>query len=174
MKWVYYDYMGKMNPVCEDAGKILRIVPNFPKVQGTFSNIQEIETDVGRFGCDTRYSTLLYGGYCFFEPIHGDGEQTEFVDLTGIKHGETVDVKTRGLYLIDGFGLMPITTDPRILCIMHRAHDLNNPTEKELFDFCKHIPDRKEAVAYLRSIHAETDCLPECAIQQKLNSEERR
>ena len=47
-------------------------------------------------------------------------------------------------------------------------------TEKELFDFCKHIPDRKEAVAYLRSIHAETDCLPECAIQQKLNSEERR
>ena len=172
MKWVYYDYMGKDNPVCEDVGEIQRIFPNLPAAPYTYSRITEIETDVGLFGCDTKYKIMLYGGYCFFEPIRGKNGKTKqkTIDLAGIKHGEEVDLDMEALYLMNGAGLTPITTDPRILCIMHRAHGLNDP-EKQLPELCKRIPTRDEAVAYLRAIGAQMECLPECAVKQKLNNE---
>jgi len=168
MKWVYYDYMGKSNPVCKDVGEILRIVPNLPAVQYTYSNILEIETDSGLFSCDTKYKIMLYGGYCVFEPIRGENVEPEFIDLTGIRQGDIVDVKPNEVYQIKSSFLTPITTDPRVLCIMHRSHALKG---EALQEFCKHIPTRDEAVAYLRSINAQTDCLPWCAVVQKINNE---
>ncbi len=175
--WKYYERMERQNPVCEDAGAILRIIPNFPPVQYTYSHILEIETEDGRFACDTKYPFVKYGGYCAFCPLgENPKEPDEFVQLRGIKDGETVDVRPGRAYLIGSDFLNPITTDPRILCIMHRAHHKlgAHPTEKQILEFCKHIPDRKEAVAYLKTIHAQMTCLPEDDMYKKIESEERR
>lgn len=167
MKWVYYDYMGNLNPVCEDAGKILNIVPNLPAAPYTYSNILEIDTDGGRFGCDTKFPSVKYGGFTAFFPIRADNaKKLELVNLAGIRHGDTVDVKPNCVYFLGSSGLSPITTDPRVLFIMHRAHGLK---PDDLPDFCKRIPTKAEAIAYLRSIHAQMECLPMSAVEQQLN-----
>ena len=168
MKWVYYDYMGNYNPVCEDAGEILKIIPNTPPAPYTNSNISEIETPVGAFGCDTKFDIVRVGGFCLFGLINDPDKNLIFVDIVGVKHGQTVRVTKNDVLMYGENTLTPITTDPRILCIMHRAHGLKDDA---LPEFCKRIPTRDEAVAYLRSIGAQMECLPMVAVKDILNKE---
>ena len=168
MKWVYYDYMGIYNPVCEDAGEILKIIPNIPTAPYTNSNISEIETDVGAFGCDTKFDIVRVGGFCLFGLINAPDDGLIFRDLAGIKHGDTVKLEKNVVLMYGANTLVPITTDPRILCIMHRAHGLKDDA---LPEFCKRIPTRDEAVAYLRAIGAQMECLPMVAVKDILNKE---
>lgn len=173
MNWVYYDYMGTMNPVCKDVGRIIRIVPNYPAVQGTYSQINEIETDEGRFGCDMKFSIVRIGGFCSFDPIRDPNAAINFISLDGIKHGDTVDLHANNVLMVDGSSLSPITTDPRVLCIIHRAHDElpMEPTEEQFKEFCRHIPDKEEAIEYLKRKDAYKDCIPWSAVKYIFNKE---
>ncbi|MBR3506176.1 MAG: hypothetical protein IKO02_03915 [Lentisphaeria bacterium] len=173
MEWVYYDYMGDMNPVCKDVGTIKRIIPNYPGVQYTYSNILEIETDKGRFSCDTKFDIVRLGGFCIFE-LNGDLSQPlKFIKLDEIKHGDIVELHQNDVLQIGGYSLTPITTDPRVLCIMHRAHDdlPLNPTKAQFNKFCKHIPDMEEAIDYLTRKRAQMDCRPMAEVSRLLSEE---
>ena len=110
-------------------------------------------------------------GFCAFEPIDPkihdenydwDTYNTVFKSIFP-KDGDEIDVKPHIVYL-DGYrnALEPITTDPRVLCIMHRAErDLPyDPKEAQIKAFCEHIPTWDEATAYLKKIGAKTDCVP--------------
>ena len=174
MKCVYRERMGRYNPVCENVGGILRIIPNYPAAQETYSNILEIETDEFVFGCDTKFKIVKYGGFCFFHP-HGDlKEKTKFVQMQTID-GNIVDIKPRTVYLAGHVAFEPITTDPRVLCIMHRAHNELpiNPTEAQIKAFCAHIPTLDEATAYLKKIGALTACVPREEMYKNMEKEEK-
>ena len=172
MKWVYYDYMGNMNPVCKDVGTIKRIIPN-PGEQYTYSKILEIETDEGMFGCDTKFDIVRLGGFCTFELIGDTDAEIHFINLDGIRHGEIINLRPNDSLIHKGRSLTPITTDPRVLCIMHRAHDdlPLNPTEDQLKTFCEHIPDREESIDYLKRKGAKMDCIPMMAVEYNLRKE---
>ena len=172
MKWVYYDYMGTMNPVCEDVGRIKRIIPN-PGEQYTYSNILEIETDEGTFGCDTKFDIVRFGGFCVFEQNGNLRLPLNHIRLDGIRHGNTVTVNQNDVFMLGDRSLTPITTDPRVLCIMHRAHDELplEPTKEQFKTFCRHIPDREEAIDYLTRKRAQMDCRPMETVIRLLSQE---
>ena len=165
--------MGTMSPVCVDAGRIIRIVPNYPAAQCTYSRISEIETDEGRFGCDMKFSIVRIGGFCSFTPIGNPDAAINFINLDGIRHGDSVDLHANEVLMIDEHSLSPITTDPRVLYIMHRAHDElpMEPTEEQFKEFCRHIPDREEAIEYLKRKDAYKDCIPWSAVKYIFNKE---
>lgn len=173
MKWVFVDYMGRFNPVCEDVGKILKIKPNYPAAPYTYSHVLEIETDKGVFGCDTKFDIVRLGGFCLFEQNGEMRLPLKYVKLDRIKHGDTVQLNQNDVPMLGPFTLTPITTDPRVLCIMHRAHnDLPaEPTEEQFKQFCERIPTKKEAVEYLKARGAQMECLPWSAITAKLEKE---
>ena len=167
--WKFYDYMENNNPVCEDVGKILKIVPNLEKNQETLCDIGEIETEDGLFGVDTRFLIVRVGGYSAFVPLNGDpNKTTKFVQISDAKE---IVWKPNMAYLNGESICSPITTDPRILYIMHKANDLPRNDNDALEAFCRHIPTKKEATDYLRKIGATTDCLPMIAIQRILKKE---
>jgi hypothetical protein len=173
MKWVFVDYMGRFNPVCEDVGKILKIKPNYPAAPYTYSHVLEIETDEGVFGCDTKFDIVRLGGFCLFEQNGEMRLPLKYVKLDRIKHGDTVTLNQNDVLMLGNETLTPITTDPRVLCIMHRAHnDLPaEPTEEQFKQFCERIPTKKEAVEYLKARGAQMECLPWSAITAKLEQE---
>ena len=173
MEWIYYDYMGSMNPVCRDVGTILKIIPNYPGVQYTNSKILEIETEAGVFGCDTKYDIVRLGGFCIFELIGEPDAGISFVDLDGIRHGGIVNLRKNDVFMLGSCSLTPITTDPRILCIMHRAHDdlPLEPTKAQFKRFCEYIPDWEEAFDYLARKRAQTDCRPMETVKRLLIQE---
>ena len=179
MKGYYKEGMGWYNPVIRDVGKILKIIPNYPAAQETYSNVLEIETDGGLFSVDMKYPILKAGGFCVFEPLEKDADyenddiEYQFVSVYP-EDGDEIDVKPNVAYLYGGdTHLIPITTDPRILCIMHRAHELPaNPTEAQIKAFCKHIPTLDEATAYLKKIGALTDCVPRDEMYKNMERED--
>ena len=172
MKGVYVDYMGRFNPVFEDVGNILKIIPNYPAAPYTYSHVLEIETDEGVFGCDTKFDIVRLGGFCQFERNGDMRLPIEYIKLD-VRHGDTVTVNQNEVLMLDGVTLEPITTDPRILCILHRAHnDLPaEPTEEQFKIFCARIPTKQEAVEYLKARGAQMECLPWSAITAKLEQE---
>ena len=174
MKCVYREDMGWLNPICENVGEIRRIIPNYPVMRDTYSHILEIETDEFPFWCDTKYLFIKYGGYCKFHP-HGDlNKEPKFNHLYSLKDGDTIEVKPRHVYFNRQEHLNPITTDPRVLCIMHRAHlELPyDPTEAQIKAFCAHIPTWDEATEYLKRIGALMTCVPEEEMYQNMKKEE--
>jgi hypothetical protein len=169
--WKYYDYMENLNPVCEDVGKILKIVPNLVKNQETLSNIGEIETEDGSFFVDTRFLLIRIGGFCTFQAYSkNDKRPAKEIQITTVK--EFPSKPDPNIVYLDGDGFCkPITTDPRVLYIMHKANDLPMNDADALEAFCRHIPTKREATDYLRKIGATTDCLPMIAIQRILKNE---
>ena len=143
--------------VCEDAGVIQKIIPN-PGYQYTYSNILEIIADGIRCACDTKYA-IVKRGFCTFDPLPKDVDkpdrETIFEEIRGIRDGAIFDVDPEIAYLIDKEFVDTITTDPRILYIMHRAHLEEIPGRQDAIDtaFAK-IPSREEALLYLRRIGA--------------------
>ncbi len=173
MKCVYRERMGMFNPICENVGEIRKIIPNYPAAQETYSHINEIETDEFVFGCDTKYRFVKHGGFCRFHPLDRKEAKTKFVQMPTIDGG-IIDVKPHTLYLDGHDAFTPITTDPRVLCIMHRANDLPlHPTEAQIKAFCAHIPTWDEATAYLKKIGALMDCVPEEEMYRNMKREEK-
>ena len=172
MKWDYYDYMRNMNPVCKDVGTIKRIIPN-PGEQYTYSKILEIETDEGTFGCDMKFDIVRLGGFCVFERNGDLRLPLNHIRLDGIRHGDMVTVNQNDVLTLGKMSLTPITTDPRVLCIMHRAHDdlPLEPTKAQFKKFCKHIPDMEEAIDYLTRKRAQMDCRSMETVMQLLSRE---
>lgn len=164
MKWIYRkieDYhLPKHYLVCEDAGEIQEIIPNYPAAQYTYSNISEIVADGIRCSCDTKYSILERSGYCDFQPLRSDIEKVDFVDLAGIRDGTIFEVNPEKTYMIGSNFIYPISIDPRVLYILHRAHleDIRHP-EAVKAAFAR-IPTREEAQRYLRQIGANTEWNP--------------
>ena len=143
--------------VCEDAGEIQKIIPN-PGIQYTCSSILEIVADGIRCGCDTKYA-IVKRGFCSFDPLPEDADnpdrETIFEDIRGIRDGTIFNVNPEIAYLIGERFVYTITTDPRILYIMHRAYLERIPGNQEAIDaaFAK-IPSREDALQYLRRIGA--------------------
>ena len=174
MKCVYRKRMGDFNPVCENVGVIRKIIPNYPPMRDTFSNILKIETEEFPFWCDTKYFYVKNGGYCKFHPQRDSNEETKFINLYGLHDGDTIDVKPNAVYFNRQEYMSPITTDPRVLCIMHKSNDLTlHPTEAQLIALCEHIPTWDEATAYLKKIGALMDCVSEEEMYRNMKREEK-
>ena len=137
--------------VCEDAGVIQKIRPN-PGYQYTYSNILEIIADGVRCGCDNKYSIVAELGYCTFHPLRKDVENVQWEDIGGIEDGTIFEVVPEKSYLNGHEYVSPITTDPRILYIHHRAHLEKIHGQRAINAAFKKIPSREEALQYLREV----------------------
>lgn len=137
--------------VCEDAGEIQKIIAN-PGYQYTYSNILEVIADGVRCGCDNKYSIVAELGYCTFHPLRKDVENVQWEDIGGIEDGTIFEVDPEKSYLNGHEYVSPITTDPRILYIHHRAHLEKIHGQRAINAAFKKIPSREEALQYLREV----------------------
>ena len=140
MKWLYYDYMGKYNPVCVDAGNITEII--FSKTPYDGSKVQGVVIEGIKYHCDCKDVFFDRFGFVFLDPL--GVEEKDFP--AGVKHGD--DIKMPFNY--DGH--IPITTDPRVLYIMY--HAFRNKVAG------LQIPTREDALKFLQNVGAMTDCIP--------------
>lgn len=145
--------------VCEDAGVIQKIIAN-PGIQYTYSNILEVIADGVRCGCDAKYPIVAERVYCTFHPLRKDIENVQWEDISWIEDGAIFEVDPEKSYLIGRDYVSPITTDPRILYIHHRAHLENIHGQKAINAAFKKIPSREEALHYLRRIGAYLEWRP--------------
>ena len=142
MKWLYYDYMGKYNPVCVDAGNITDIIFVDPDIPNDGTVVQELIADGNMYHCDCKEVFFEKFGFVLFEPL--GVEKRKFPD--NVKHGDEIKMP------FNDSSFVPITTDPRVLYIMYKA--FHNDVEG------LKIPTREYALRFLREIGAMTDCIP--------------
>ena len=163
-RWIYYDYMGVYNPVCEDAGDITEIVPNIPAAPESYGNLDTIVADGIKFGCDCKKAILDYGGILFFQPYDpGRIGKTIFRELpAGIKHRDSMDAKPGEKWLDAKHSILtPICTDPRVLYIAHRGWMLgDSPGGDSVERWRQDIPTRQMALRWLLDNRKMTDCIP--------------
>lgn len=125
MKWIVYKFMDDSNPVCEDAGELeILINPNgspFFRADGIV------------FAPSDNWQVLRRGLSCFYpyEDAYDDelGKYKKYIQKNGV-------------YIDMTFG-SPITTDPRVLMVMH--HYFHSGEENAMTK----VPTRLEAVHYL-------------------------
>jgi len=174
-KWLYYDYMGKYNPVCVDLGNIEKILPNIPMAQETYQLVEGVIADGVHFGCNTKPIILQLGGFanCIPCPKNLDAPTVFKTFPEDIHHEDPVDMEPNIAYLDRKHNFhSPICCDPRLLYIMHRALEL--PTDTTLERFNRHlkvIPTREEALAYLIRNNLNFDPIPFEAIEAKIQQE---
>ncbi len=177
-RWIYYDYMGNYNPVCEDAGEIARVRANWPRARDSHGMIDVVTADGMEFHGDIKRIVLETGGIHPFSPAIG-GAEYEFRDLPdGIRHGDELEVRP-GLVWIGGDGgmLVPICTDPRILYMAHRGWELldkgENLEEAEIRQWERDIPTREAALRWLLDNGKKTDCIPHGSMERILQRQAR-
>lgn len=125
MKWTVYKFMGEQNPVCEDAGE-LEILLN-PDGSPYF------RADGIVFAPSDNWQ-VLRRGYTCFDPYEDSFDH----DLKERKK----EIRKNGVYIDLSFRMEPITTDPRVLMVMHDYyHHGWKATTK--------VPSRLKAVKYL-------------------------
>jgi len=140
MKWLYYDYMERFNPVCVDAGNITEIRFSNPTYDG--AKVLGVVAEGIKYHCDCKDVFFDRFGFVFFDPL--GVEEKDFP--TGVKYGDEIKMP----FNFDGYN--PITTDPRVLYIMYHAFRNDVAGLK--------IPTRDEALKFLRNVGAMTDCIP--------------
>ena len=145
--------------VCEDAGVIQKIIAN-PGIQYTYSTILEVIADGVRCGCDAKYPIVAEHGFCTFQPLRKDADKVQWADIGRTEDGEIFDVDPEKTYMNGRDFVHPITTDPRILYIHHRASLENIHGQKAINAAFKTIPSREEALQYLREIGGCTEWKP--------------
>ena len=169
-KWVYYDNMGRNNPVCVDAGKITAIVPNYPKARESYGLVDSIVADGIRFVGNIKYIVLDIGCIYPFSP-YPNASSARFVEFPkDLKHGDAVEFKN-DIEFFDSEGALytPICIDPRVLYIAHRGWKLLKKgealTADEVENWSKDIPTRENALRWLVENGKRTECIPiDCVV----------
>lgn len=130
MKWIVYKFMGEWNPVCEDAGE-LEILIN-PDGSPYF------RADGIVFAPSDNWQVLRRGMTCF-DPYEDSFDE-------GL-HERKKEIRKNGAHIDLSFRMCPITTDPRVLMVMHDYyhHGWKAMTE---------VPARLDAVKYLLNENA--------------------
>lgn len=135
MKWTVKDFMGRLNPVCEDAGE-LEILLN-PDESPYF------RADGIVFSPSDNWQVLRRGLTCF------SPDEDAFDDELG-KYKKYI--QKNGVYIDMTFG-NPITTDPRVLMVMHHYYHHGGKAMTK-------VPTRLKAVNYLLKENALYPLMP--------------
>ncbi|MGI6355191.1 MAG: hypothetical protein ACOX6W_08860 [Lentisphaeria bacterium] len=136
MKWTVYQFMGEWNPVCEDAGE-LEILLN-PDESPYF------RADGIVFAPSDNWQVLRRGLTCF------DPYEDSFDSDLCIRKKE---IRKNGVYIDLSFRMEPITTDPRVLMVMHHYYHHGGVAMTK-------VPTRLEAVNYLLKENALYPLMP--------------
>ncbi len=166
-RWIFYDYMGSYNPVCEDVGEITGIKPNWPQAQYSYGLIDTITADGIMYGCDVKRAVLEIGGICPlypYDPKRKVGKEERRLP-DGIRHGDAMETGP-GIMWVDGKGsiLTHICIDPRVLYIAHRGWQLldkeDGPTDADIRRWQADMPTRQTALHWLLENKKKIDCIP--------------
>lgn len=127
MKWLVYSFMDNYNPVCTDAGElIIRVNPDGSPF---------FVADGIAFAPYEKQSILEFGftGFSPFLDVDGSEIGYDYKKPLLDKNGQLVSIDNEK---------NPITTDPRVLMIMHHYHHHGLKAMTK-------VPTRLEAVNYL-------------------------
>jgi len=124
MKWTVEEFMCESNPVCEDAGELEILINPDGSPYFRADGISFMPTD--------NWQSLRRGLSCFYP------YEDAFDDELG-KYKKYI--QKNGVYIDMTFG-NPITTDPRVLMVMHHYYHRGDKAMTK-------VPTRLEAVNYL-------------------------
>ena len=158
MKWFYYDYMGRNNPVCEDIGSIEEIHENNGSSKCMLSLIK---ADGMLFGGATHPLITRFGHYFPLGVIHDDDAEFRRIP-DGIRYGDELEISP---YIIwedaKNQSLQPVCTDPRVLYIAFQGWLIHPTASKEETEKWKHdIPTRAKAEKWLKERDLFYVCTP--------------
>lgn len=170
-RWIYYPDMGRINPVCEDAGKITRV--NVNEAPDDYF-LRNIVADGIVFSCENKQIILELGRIFSFLPTAEDmidKKQPNRILPDGIKYGVQLEVSPYFRWEDkEGRTLTPICIDPRVLYIAHRSWELidreKEPTEDEVRRWREDIPTVAQAREWLERHGKKTDCIPWGCMEQ--------
>lgn len=190
-RWVYYDYMGSFNPVCEDAGEITCVHPNWPMAPYSYGLIDYIVADGVRFGGDIKRDVFETGGILPFKALReGPGEIVFLPFPSGLRHGDAMPPPYPDPYTVyrnasTDEPMTPICTDPRVMYIAHRGYGLVGKMVEEEYEaylagkvveegrhddlvrrWCEDIPTRQRAWRWLVDNRKKADCIPYDCMQR--------
>lgn len=197
-RWVYYDYMGTYNPVCEDAGEITCVHPNWPMAPYSHGLIDYIVADGVRFGGDMKRDVFETGCILPFEAFSERPGEIVFLPFpSGLRHGDAMPPPYPDPYTVyltsNDEPMTPICTDPRVLYIAHRGYELVGKMVEEEYEadragkmveegrhddlvrrWCEDIPTRQRAWRWLVDNRKKADCIPYDCMQRIVQEREEK
>jgi len=131
MKWMIHKFMNDCNPVCTDAGDLT--------IRKNPDGSPYFVADGIAFAPSDNWQ-VLQRGYTWFTPFRDVVGKDVFCDHLTKKFADMVDKHGQPVPLYGG--MYPVTTDPRVLMVMHHYFHKG-------WRILGQVPTRDEAVRYL-------------------------
>ncbi len=157
-QWIYYDYMGQNNPVCDDVGKIEEIH------ETTWTSncmLETIKADGMTFSGGIHPLYVRFGHYFPLNVMRADDAEIRYLP-NDIHYGDELEISPHIIWKNPkGETLEPVCTDPRVLYIALKGWLIHpSASKQEVERWRQDIPTREFAEKWMKERDLLYVCTP--------------